>query len=111
MEPLIIQQKHKDLVLYAYRCLGQFPKSERHVLAADIRKGLYEIDALIIRAQKRYYKKTTLQDLDIEVELLKNKIRLAKDLDYLPFKKYENLEKMLLEIGRMVGGWIKSSGA
>ncbi len=110
MEQLIIKQKHEDLMLYAYKCLGQFPKSERHVLAEDIRKGLYAIDGLIIRAQKKYFKKTTLQDLDIEVELLKNKIRMAKELKFLPFKKYENLEKMLLEIGRMVGGWIKSSG-
>jgi four helix bundle protein len=111
MEPMIIKQKHEDLILYAYKCLGQFPKSERHVLAADIRKGLYEIDGLIIRAQKKYHKKTTLQDLDIEVEALKTKIRLAKDLGFLPFKKYENLVKMLFEIGRMVGGWIKSTGA
>lgn len=29
MEPLIIKQKHEDLMLYAYKCLGQFPKSER----------------------------------------------------------------------------------
>ncbi len=54
MEPLIIKQKHEDLMLYAYKCLGQFPKSERHVLAADIRQGLYAIDSLIIRAQKKY---------------------------------------------------------
>lgn len=95
---------------YAYKCLVQFPKSERHVLAADVRHGLYEIDSLIIRAQKKYFKKTTLQDLDIEVEMLKTKIRLAKNLGFLPCKKYENLEKMILEIGRMVGGWIKKAG-
>lgn len=97
-------------MLYAYKCLGQFPKSERHVLAADIRQGLYAVDSLIIRAQKKYFKKTTLQDLDVEVELLKTKIRLAKELGFLPFKKYENLEKMLIEIGKMVGGWIKKAG-
>jgi hypothetical protein len=60
VEDLIIKQKHEDLMIYAYQCLGQFPKSERHVLAADIRKGLYAIDSLIVRAQKKYFKKTTL---------------------------------------------------
>jgi hypothetical protein len=68
---------------------------------------MYEIDKLIIRSQKRYFKKTTLQDLDIEVAHLKTKIRLAKELGFLPFNKYENWEKMVIEIGRMVGGWIK----
>lgn len=96
-------------MIYTYTCLRQFPKSERHVLAADIRLSLYEIDRQIVRAQKRYFKKTTLQDIDIEVEHLKLKIRLAKKLGFLPFRKYENLERMLIEIGRMIGGWIKSN--
>lgn len=107
MEPLIIKQKHEDMMKYGYVCLRQFPKSERHTLSAEIRLTMYEIDKLIIRSQKRYFKKTTLQDLDIEVAHLKTKIRLAKELGFLPFNKYENWEKMVIEIGKMVGGWIK----
>ena len=68
---------------------------------------MYEIDRLIIRAQKRYFKKNTLQDLDIELAHLLTKIRLAKELEYLPFKKYENWSKMVIELGKMVGSWIK----
>ena len=68
---------------------------------------MYEIDRLIIRAQKRYFKKNTLQDLDIELAHLLTKIRLAKELEFLPFKKYENWSKMVIELGKMVGSWIK----
>jgi len=70
---------------------------------------MYEIDRLIIRAQKRYFKKNTLQDLDIELAHLLTKIRLAKELEYLPFKKYENWSKMVIELGKMVGSWYKTS--
>lgn len=94
-------------MLYGYSCLRQFPKSEKHTLSAEIRRSMYEIDRYIIRAQKRYFKKTTLQDLDIEIAHLRTKIRLAKDLEFLPFNKYENWEKMIVELGRMVGGWLK----
>jgi len=107
MSGLIIKQKHEDMMKYGYVCLRQFPKSERHTLSAEIRQTMYEIDRLIIRAQKRYFKKNTLQDLDIELAHLLTKIRLAKELEFLPFKKYENWSKMVIELGKMVGSWIK----
>jgi len=55
MSELIIKQKHEDMMKYGYICLRQFPKSERHTLSAEIRQTMYEIDRLIIRAQKRYF--------------------------------------------------------
>lgn len=62
----------------------------------------------IIEANKKYYKKTTLQELDVEVEKLKAYVRLSYNLGFLPPKKYEQWSGLVVEIGRMVGGWIKS---
>ncbi|CCJ32905.1 MULTISPECIES: diversity-generating retroelement protein Avd [Caloramator] len=102
-------QKTYDMILYGNICLQQFPKHEKHVLAADIRKSMYKLLELIVRANKKYYKKTTLEEIDIEIDVLRNLIRLSADsqLRYLPIKKYENWSKMLNEIGKMLGGWIK----
>ncbi|WP_427340948.1 hypothetical protein [Caloranaerobacter sp. DY30410] len=46
----------------------------------------------------------------MELDTLRALIRLSADpqLRYLSLKKYENWSKMLNEIGRMIGGWIKS---
>lgn len=106
-----ILQKTYDMILYGNVCLKQFPKHEKHVMAADIRKTMSEITHLIIRANKKYHKKTTLQEIDIELDWLRMQIRLAADpkVRYLPLRKYENWSKMLNEIGRMLGGWIKSA--
>lgn len=105
-----ILQKTYDMILYGNICLKQFPKYEKHVMAADIRSSMYKLLNLIVRANKKYYKKTTLQDIDIELEILRTYIRLAADkkLRYLSLKKYENWSKLLNEIGRMLGGWMKS---
>ena len=67
-----------------------------------------EMLSLAITAQKRYYKKTTLQDLDIEIMKLRAYIRLAFRLRFLPIEKYENWSAMVVEIGKMLGGWIKT---
>jgi hypothetical protein len=108
MEELVIKRKVEDMIAYGYICLRNFPKTERFTLAADIKACLFRVLHLVIVCAKRYYKKTTLSDLDIELEMLKSLVRLAKDLTFLPFKQYENWQTLNLEIGKMVGAWIKN---
>lgn len=109
MEDLKIRLKIETMAVYAYAALRQFPKSERHVLSQEIRQTLWNLLRLVIICNKRYHKKTTLQDLDAELDLLRSQVRLAKDLQYLPFRKYEIWSRLIDEIGRMIGGWIKSA--
>ena len=108
MNALSIEEKTREMMIYGYQALKQFPKSETHVLGAEIRKTMLQLQRLIITAFKRYHKKTTLTDLDIELSMLKRHVRLAKDLRYLDIKKYKNWSEKLVEIGKMLGGWIKS---
>lgn len=53
------------------------------------------------RAQK-------LTRLSAEVDMLRMLIRRAVDIKVLPLKKVVPLQERLDEIGRMLGGWIKS---
>ena len=61
-----------------------------------------------IEAQKKYYKKTTLQELDVEIMKLRAYLRLSHELGFLPMKKYEVWSGMVVEIGKMLGGWLKT---
>jgi len=108
LSALIIEDKCREMLLYGYQALKQFPKHEKHVLGAEIRLSMLQLQRLVITAFKRYHKKTTLTDLDIELAILKRRVRLAKDLRYLDIKKYQLWIEKLVEIGRMIGGWIKS---
>lgn len=103
------KQKIYDMMLYAYPALAQFPKSERYALAADIKHSMHVLYALSISTEKKYYKKTTLQEMDIELATLQGYIRLAQELAFLPFKKYEYWSGLLVEIGKMLGGLIKAA--
>ena len=105
---LLIRQKAEAMILWAYTALRQFPKWERHVLAAEIRRTLWSLLRLIVVCNKKYFKKTTLQELDAEIDLLRSQVRLAKELGYLDFRRYEHWSRLNDEIGRMLGGWIKA---
>ncbi len=105
---LLIQQKVYDMILYAYPALEQMPKSQKFSLAQDMKHCMDKIMRLTITANKKYTKRTTLQELDVEVAALKVYLRVAYDLRYLPPKKYEVWSGQVVEIGKMVGGWIRS---
>lgn len=108
MEELKILQKTFDMMNYAYPALAQYPKGEKFALVVDTKRCMDVMLERIIEANKKYYKKTTLQELDVEVEKLKAYVRLSYNLGFLPPKKYEQWSGLVVEIGRMVGGWIKS---
>ena len=108
-EELKILRKTYDMMAYAYPALSQFPKSEKFALCTDIKRCMDLILERIIEANKKYYKKTTLQELDVEIEKLRHYIRLSKDLRFISIKKYDVWSGMVDEIGRMLGGWIKSA--
>ncbi len=101
--------------------LNHFPKFERFALEQRIRNTAYEVYDLISEGQKRYFKKTTLTDLDITHERLRMQLLLAYELGYFRFKdgkkqeksggeleahRFMAITKLNDELGRMVGGWI-----
>ena len=107
IQKLKIQQKWEDMAIYAYIALRHIPKSERFTLGAEIRLGIWRGLGLITRANLSRNKIPLLYDLDVEIKILLSAIRLAHAMKILPHKKYENLSGNLVEIGKMLGGWIK----
>lgn len=99
--------------------LNHFPRFEKYALAQQIRQTAYEVYALIVEAQKRYHKKTTLGLLDIRHEQLRMLLNLAFDLGYFGFKdgttdeqpaqlarhRHLAISRLVDELGRMIGGW------
>lgn len=108
MDELKILQKTYDMMQYLHDTLRQYPKSEKFILATDTKEAAYSLLRLFITANKRYHKKTTMQDADIQLDILRYLIRLGKDMEYMSIKRYEILSGMTAELGRMLGGWMRA---
>jgi len=101
--------------------LNHFPRHEKYGICLEIRTKAYEVYGFIVESQKRYHKKTSLTNLDISHEQLRMFVRLAFELGYFAYKdgtlsaahqkspedRYETLSRMIDEIGRLIGGWIR----
>ena len=118
-EPLYIHEKFTEMFAYGYRLACRFERRHKE-LGDEIRECMLRIDRLIIRLEKSHVKKTTTEDIDVEISLLQDLINLAaapdiyhiyQDKTFKPALTEHQREvwsRKIAEIGRMVGGYIKS---
>ena len=110
-----LKEKVKEMMRYALATLNSFPRRER-TLADEMRQTILTMFRLSIRLEKKYYKKTTLEDLDIELAVLKGLVEIASDKDYcgakfappLSIKQREVWSRYNTEVGNLIGGYKKS---
>ena len=90
--------------------LPLFPKGKRYTLGQKIDQTTLDIIELVVTAgySARDQKVVILQKASIKLDLLKMLTRLSLDTKCLDNKKYQQLSAQLVEIGKMLGGWIKS---
>ena len=108
LHELVIYQKHYDLMLYTFPIINRFPKNQRFVLGQQMQNCMVDIAKLIVQANAERNKGKTLWQIDVELEKLRLLIRLAKDLNILPMKQYGLMSERISEVGRLLGGWMKS---
>jgi len=108
---LIIYEKTTNLIIYSKNLLKKYPKSERFDLCTDIKNILYQIIEKVIFAWKEKNTQARikiLNEIDAKLYLLKSLIRLSYEFKYITDKNYMVWNEHISEIGKMVGGWIKS---
>ncbi len=102
-----IFKKSYDLykVLHEYR--NSIPKKDRFTIFERSEVILLEIIEKIFLAssQTPQDKLSTLNHINLKLNVLRVFIRLMKDVKAIDMKRYVNLEIITDEIGKMLGGW------
>jgi hypothetical protein len=115
-------QVYLQMIRLLHVYLAHFPRHEKYALCNRIRNTAYEVFDYITEGHKVFHKKTTLRNLDVAHEKLRMQIYLAYEMGYLGFKDGRTAEDAvdtgarrlkaigvhMDELGRMIGGWIKS---
>jgi four helix bundle protein len=109
VEHLIIFQKTYNFLKEVYTDCNNFPKSQKFVLAQRIEGMATDTLKKIVIANQLKNKKTILKEINVEIEVLRIYIRLAKDLRFLSGKRYILLSEYLDEIAKMLFSWINKS--
>ncbi|MBU4347267.1 diversity-generating retroelement protein Avd [Patescibacteria group bacterium] len=105
---LPIFQKSYDLAVRFFQETHSFSREHKFNIGQKIKDINLELLDWIIIANSEKDKKPAFKEINLRVEKLRIYTRLCFDLKIIGIKKYEVLSKYIDEIGRMIGGWMKS---
>ena len=108
MQELIIFKKSYDFSIWLMNHCNKFPKSHRFSVAVKLENGILAFLRYISLANHRAKKQPLLHLADEELLMLRIFLRLSHDLKFISTSSYEYGSKQLEEIGKMLGGWLKS---
>jgi len=97
-----------DFMLWLIRHTEKFPRHHRYSLGISLENRLQAILELLLRAKYTRDRGAALRDANIELEVLRFQLRLAKDLQALPIRSHGHAAKLVDSIGSQIGGWLKS---
>ncbi len=90
--------------------MPHFPKDSRYTLGNKIDSLLLETIENTIKAgySSKTEKEIFLKRASVQLDLLKFFLRISWEIQSLDNKKYIRLSEKLDEVGKMLGGWLKS---
>lgn len=108
---LLVWQKAHSLTLRIYHVTRTFPVEERYGITSQLRRASYSVPANIVEGFRRPGIKDSVRFYtiaDASLEEVKYFLLLSKDLTYLTYNNYVELQSNAEEVGKMLTGWIKT---
>ncbi len=106
-----IFKKCYDLYKTFYSYRADVAKQDRYTIWQRAENCILDIlESILIASQSNSSTKlTALETASGKLNLLRVLVRLTKDVKAITNQRYITLEKYIDEIGRMLGGWIRST--
>jgi hypothetical protein len=108
-EDMVILSRVFDLLAWLLPRGERFPRVYRHTVtrrlmdaALDVQDGLFEAQSRRGRARRE-----RLLAVDAALNRLRLYLRLAHHWRWLGDGQYEHVSRMVAEIGRLLGGWLR----
>lgn len=108
----MIQGRTFDLLDWLLPKIESFPRVYRYTVVQRMMNVVLEFQETLILAQSEQGRERLkhLKMCDARLTQLRLYLRLAHRWRWLNDGQYEHVSKLVAEIGRLLGGWIKQSG-
>jgi four helix bundle protein len=108
---IAIIHKTYNLYLCLYHTIETIPKKDRFTIGAKCENTSLAILEKLYEANAKYGQNRLiiLQSVDTKLKILQALVKALFDIKAINDKKYLQLSELLVEIGRMLGGWIKTT--
>lgn len=108
-----IYKKTFELYKLCYLFGKKIAKQDRFTIWLRCENLILDIvDCVLLAAQlPREKKLPELEKMSLKLNFLRVILRMTKEVKIIDTKRYSRMELIIDEIGRMLGGWIKSAKA
>jgi len=98
-----------DLILWMIPHVQKFPRAHRFGLGERVQRLLLDFqDSLVAAGKSRTEtRQASLLKADIQLEQLRVWIRISHELNLMTLAQYEHVSRLISEVGRLLGAWIK----
>ncbi|MFH1170250.1 MAG: four helix bundle protein [Candidatus Vogelbacteria bacterium] len=89
----------------------KFPKPDRFTLGTRLENLMLDLIELVLLTKSKtgLSQMLLLNKTDIKLQTIKLMVRLSYEAKSLPTSAYAKIEEQLLELGRLIGGWLKQT--
>ena len=104
---LVVYAKSKDLVKQVYALLKMFPKEEQYALCDQLRRAVISVPSNIAEGMGRSSNKERTHFVEIAYGSLMEtncQLEIASELNYISEEEYNNIDKEIDTIARMLSG-------
>lgn len=104
-----IFSKTYDFTLWLLNHTEKFPKSERFRLARRLEDSTLDFYELLLQATHNANKVEVLRQADLELNKIRIYLRLCHARKLTGQNQYQYASQNLVELGKLLGGWIKTA--
>jgi len=111
MENLVILTRAFDLLAWLIPKGESFPRAFRPTVTARLLGAALDLSEQLLDAQSRrgHPRRERLAQADASLNKLRLYLRLAHQWQWLSASQFEHVSRMVAEIGRLLGGWVRQS--
>jgi len=108
---LVIFTQTYDLLTWLLPQCERFPKKQRFVITQRLQDAALDFQESIFdaNAHRSAERLKHLQNADAQLNKLRLYLRLSHQWDWLSRGQYEHVSRMVANIGKLLGGWIKQT--
>jgi four helix bundle protein len=110
-QPMVIFTRTFDFVDWLIPHTISFPRSQRFIITKRLQDAALDFYERILEANgcRGKARLERLQEADVALDKVRHYLRLVSRWDWLSKGQYHHAAKMVAEIGRLLGGWIKQT--
>jgi len=107
-----IYSRTYDLLRWLLQATSHFPRSQRFVLAKRVQDAAFDLQEALLEAglSSGQERREGLKKADMHLAKLRYYLRLSHDMEWLSLGQYEHVARMVDEVGRLLGGWLRKEG-